>query len=155
MWHWSDETIAASGSKLSEHRWGKPEARRYHHYWRTESGKWEHIETPLVAGSRPKVFIDKDYNIFLIYGAKSEDAEWAHEIYFDSGQLIIAAATAGAKWTDWKIIHTEKGPFLNEMLGDLYRWKTDGVLSILVQGYPEKKSAPTPLRILDFKFQLK
>ena len=127
-----------------------PEARRYHHYWREKSGSWQHRELPWIAGNRPKLFIDKNDNAYLIYSAQHKSSMMDHGIYFSKGDLIIAAATFESQWTDWNVIHTEKGPFVNEMLGDLYRWKKEGILSILVQGSPEKAHEATPLRILDF-----
>jgi hypothetical protein len=72
------------------------------------------------------------------------------DLFLHSGDLVIAAASAISKWTDWKLIHTEKGPFVNEMLYDPYRWKTNGILSVMVQGAPEKAHDATSLRILDF-----
>jgi hypothetical protein len=146
MWHCSDESLKAAGSKPGEYRWGPAEARRYHHYWRNKNGTWEHTEIPGVAGNRPKLFIDKTDNAYLIF--RNAD------LFVQSGDLVIAAATASSKWTDWKVIHTEKGPFVNEMLGDLYRWKRDGILSIMVQDAPAKAHEVTPLRILDFTFRL-
>ena len=136
MWHCTDESLQAAGSKPGDSRWGPPQARRYHHYWRDESGAWQHTEIPWVAGNRPKLFVGRQDTLYLIYGKR--------------GALEIAAATARSKWTDWKVIHTESGPFGNEMLGDRYRWKRDGVLSVMVQGTPNKDHEPTPLRILDF-----
>ena len=105
------------------------------------------MELPLVAGNRPKLFMDKTDNAYLVYC----DA-WSRGIFSLEGKLIIAAATADSKWTDWKIIHTEKGPFFNEMLGDVYRWKRQGVLSVMVQESPEEVHEPTALRIIDFSF---
>jgi hypothetical protein len=49
----------------------------------------------------------------------------------------------------------EKGPFVNEMLGDVHRWEKEGVLSVMVQGSPEKTHEATPLRILDFSLEEK
>ncbi len=154
MWHSSDESLAAAGSKPGEYRWGPAEARRYHHYWRGNDGQWNHLELPMVAGSRPKIFIDKGDNIFLVYGKPQASSEMAKGIYFKTGDLVIAAATAESGWLDWQVIHTEIGPFGNEMLGDFYRWKDDGILSVMVQNAPEETSAPTPLRVLDFSFTL-
>ena len=65
----------------------------------------------------------------------------------------IAAAGAESKWTDWKVAHVEKGPFLNEFLGDRYRRKQEGILSVMAQEAPDKVHQPTPLRILDFSFE--
>ncbi len=67
----------------------------------------------------------------------------------------FADATAASKWTDWKVIHTEKGPFCNEMLGDKYRWKSEEVLSVMVQKAPVATGASTPLQIIDFTFKQK
>ena len=47
----------------------------------------------------------------------------------------------------------EEGPFVKEILGDPYRWRKDGILSIIVQGSPEKPHGATPLRILDFTLE--
>ena len=106
----------------------------------------------MVAGNRPKIFIDKSDNIFLIYGKPQASSKMAYCIYFKTGDLVIAAATAKSSWSDWQIIHTEIGPFGNEMLGDFYRWKSSSILSVMVQNAPEETSTPTPLRILDFRF---
>jgi hypothetical protein len=153
MWHSSDETLAAAGSWPGEYRWGPAEARRYHHYWRSDDGQWNHLELPMVAGSRPKIFIDKDDSIFLVYGQPQASTEMDKGIYFKTGDLVIAAATAESGWHDWQVIHTEVGPFGNEMLGDFYRWKKEGILSVMVQDAPVESSTPTPLRILDFSFR--
>ena len=54
---------------------------------------------------------------------------------FDRQHLTIVAdaATAASGWTDWKLAHHENGPFVNEMLGDPFRWRREGVLSVMVQ----------------------
>jgi hypothetical protein len=145
MRHCTDESLKSAGSKPGKDRWGTAEARRYHHYWRDKNGKWEHRELPGVAGNRPKLFIDKNDNAYLIF--RSAD------LFVQSGDLVIAAATVDSKWTDWKVIHTEEGHFLNEMLGDPYRWQMNGILSIMAQGAPTKAHEPTSLRILDFTFK--
>jgi hypothetical protein len=131
VWHSTEETLLAEGSKPGEHRWGVDNAKRYHHYWRDESGSWEHLELPWISGNRPKLFIDRKDNAYLIYG-KEENLE-------------IAAATANSGYEDWKVIHMEQGPFVNEMLGDPYRWEREGILSVLVQESPENPTEPTPL----------
>jgi hypothetical protein len=65
----------------------------------------------------------------------------------------MAAASARSGYTDWQVIHSEKGPFVNEMLGDPYRWMQEGILSVLVQTMPENPQDPTPLSVLDFTFK--
>jgi hypothetical protein len=66
------------------------------------------------------------------------------------GDLIIAGATATSHWKDWRILHREEGPLVNEMLGDPYRWRRGGVLSVMVQESPSRAHEATPLRILDY-----
>jgi len=121
---------------------------RYHHYWRDADTVWHHVELPMIAGDRPKLFLNKEDNAYLVY-----NDSWSQGVFHAKGSLAIAAATADAKWKDWKVVHTEQGPFVNEMLGDVYRWKSEGVLSIMVQQSPNEVYQPTPLRVLDFHFQ--
>jgi len=139
VWHCTEETLRAEGSKPGEHRWGVENAQRYHHYWRDEEGSWQHRELPWMSGTRPKLFIDEKDNTYLVY-QKNENLE-------------IAAASKKAGYTDWRVVHIEQGPFVNEMLGDPYRWKQEGILSVMVQDSPEKASEPTPLHILDFHIE--
>jgi len=150
MWHCTDESLAAAGSKPGEQRWGPPEARHYHHYWRDREGRWHHTELPWVAGNRPKVFLDAEDNAYVIYGVRRRDATLSDGHLHRLGDLIIVGATAASKWTDWRILHREQGPFVNEMLGDVFRWKQDAVLSIMVQESPKTAHEATPLRILDY-----
>lgn len=154
IWHCSKETLASAGSAPGEQRWGPPEARRYHHYWRDADGVWRHVELPWVAGSRPKVFLDANDNAILIHGLKAGSVEMEDGVFFTTGDLVIAAATAASDWTDWKVIQVENGPFLNDMLGDPYRWRRDGVLSILAQESPREDHQPTRLRVLDFVIEM-
>ncbi len=137
VWHCTEETLLAEGSQPGEERWGVEKARRYHHYWRDENGSWQHRELPWVSGTRPKLFIDERDNALLLYQK--------------TGNLEMAAAGAGSGYTDWGVIHSEPGPFVNEMLGDPYRWAREGILSVLVQALPENPGEPTALRILDFQ----
>ncbi len=139
MWHCTEETLRAEGSKPGEHRWGVDNAKRYHHYWCDEDRSWQHRELPWISGSRPKLFIDRMDNAFLVY-EKEENLE-------------IAAASAKSVYTDWRVIHIEQGPFVNEMLGDPFRWEQEGILSVMVQVSPEQPSEPTPLHVLDFQLE--
>jgi hypothetical protein len=153
MWHCTDRSLQAAGSRPGEHRWGPPAARRYHHYWRDATGAWQHRELPWVAGDRPKLFMDRDDNACLLHAARYESTKMGKDTSFAAGDLVIAVATANSKWTDWRIVYVEKGPFLNEMLGDPYRWKQEGILSVMVQESPKEAHEATPLRILDFSFE--
>jgi len=150
MWHCTDESLHAAGSKPGEQRWGPPEARHYHHYWRDSTGQWQHTELPWTVGNRPKVFLDGHDNAYVIHGVRRRPAALADGHLHRVGDLIIGGATAGSNWTDWRILHREEGPFVNEMLGDPYRWKADGVLSVMVQESPARAHEATPLRILDY-----
>ncbi len=150
MWHCTDESIRAAGSEPGQHRWGPPRGRRYHHYWRDRDGHWHHTELPWIPGSRPKIFVDRYDNAYMIYGAREQASEPEEKARPLKGDLVIVGATSDSKWTDWKVLHRESGPFVNEMLGDLYRWKADGILSVMVQESPENKHDATALRILDF-----
>ena len=153
MWHCTDQSLQAAGSGPGEHRWGPPGARRYHHYWRSADGTWQHRELPWVAGNRPKIFMDSNDNAYLIYAVRHEFANRENDVILLAGDLAIASATAESEWTDWRVIHVEKGPFVNEMIGDRYRWKQEGVLSVMVQQSPQEAHQATPLRILDFSFE--
>lgn len=148
MLHCTHESLVAVGSMAGETRWGLATARRYHHYWRDSNGKWQHQELPWVAGNRAKVFIDKRDNVYLIYGEQHEVS--GSEKYYGPLNLCIAAATKNAKYADWKVIYREKATFFNEMLIDPYRWKVDGILSVMVQEHPKDPRQSTQLRILDF-----
>ena len=139
MWHCTEETLLAEGSKPGDNRWGVEKAQRYHHYWRDENGSWQHRELPWVSGDRPKLFIGEKDNAYLVYQK--------------DGNLELATATDRSGYTDWKVLHIEPGPFVNEILGDPYRWKNEGILSLLVQALPEDPEDPTPLRILDFQIE--
>lgn len=151
MWHCTEESLKAAGSKPGEHTWGVSAARRYHYYRRELNGEWKHLELPWVAGNRPKVFVDKDDNLFLIY--RSDAKHKAEGLIKASGDLQVAAATAASGWKEWRRIGSRNGPFVNEMLLDPYRWKESGILSIMVQDSPANPHDSTPLRILDFKIE--
>jgi len=152
VWHCSAETLRAAGSTPGRHRWGPPAARRYHHYWRDTDGTWRHTELPWVAGNRPKIFPDRHDNLVMIFRAtRRADLPTRGFIFPTTGDLAIALATAATRWRDWKIVHVEKGPFVNEMLADVYRWREQGVLSVPVQQSPKTPHQPTVLRLLDFR----
>jgi hypothetical protein len=158
--------------------WGRQES-SFHHYWRDEQGSWHSNLLPSPVGNRAKIFFDADDNAYAIFMVNQND-EWKFNIYFKKGNLVIATASATSKWSDWKLIHREPGPFLNQALFDDTRWETDGVLSVIAQkssdsdytfappdipnrrggGFREdltirRLTQPTPLRILDFTLDRK
>ncbi len=130
--------------------WGPEGARRYFHYWRDSQGIWHRNELPGYVGSRPKLFIRSSGDAFLIYQSRRTENPTDGGIYFIDGDLTISAATAQSRWTDWQIIYVEPGLFLNEMLGDPYRFEQEDVLSVMVQESPTSAGQSTPLRIIDF-----
>jgi hypothetical protein len=129
--------------------WGPEGARRYFHYWRDSQGVWHRNQLPGYVGSRPKLFIRSNGDAFLIYQSRRNVNLTDTGIYFTDGDLTIQAATAATQWTDWQIIHVEPGYFLNEMLGDPYRFAQEEVLSVMVQ-QTGAVGQSTPLRIIDF-----
>jgi hypothetical protein len=152
VWHIPDD-MKPPPFEHSWEVWGRDVA-CYHHYWRDDSGAWHRNILPTPVGNRAKILLDPDDNAYAIYMLNRTDkSDW--QIYFTHGELVIATASARSSWTDWKVIHRESGPFLNEPLFDDTRWETDGVLSVLAQDSPEKPHDATPLRILDFRIDRK
>lgn len=151
MYHCSEQTIKDAGSFLGETRWGPNEAKRYYHYWRDSRGNWHHFEMNLKVGNRPKVFADKHDNLVMIYAGNTKGG--VKNYNQNKRNLIIATATSKNKWKDWRIAHVVKGPFINDMLGDFYRWKNDEVLSIMVQDVPSRKRKQSALKVIDLTFE--
>lgn len=152
VWHIPDD-VKPPSYKHSWERWGRDVA-RYHHYWRNDRGDWHGNILPTPVGNRAKILLDSNGNAYAIYMLNQTD-KWDWQIYFAHGELVIATASAENGWADWKVIHREAGPFLNEAHFDGTRWETDGVLSVFVQDSPEKPHDATPLRILDFQIDRK
>jgi hypothetical protein len=149
MWHCTEESYEG----YSYSRWGPQGARRYIHYWRDAQGNWHSNELPVYVGSRPKLFIRSNGDAFLIYQSRITENPTDTGIYFIDGDLTICGATAESLWTDWQIIHVEPGLFLNEVLGDPYRFQEEEILSVMVQETPSTIGQSTPLRILDFALE--
>lgn len=152
VWHIPDD-VKPPSYEHSWEVWGRDVA-RYHHYWRDERGAYHSNILPTPVGNRAKILLDSNDNAYAIYMLNKTD-EWDWGIYFTHGDLVIATASAKSRWTDWKVIHRESGPFLNEAHFDDTRWEADGVLAVFVQDSPEKPHDATPLRILDFQIDRK
>ena len=105
-----------------------------------------------MAGNRPKVLTDRNDNALLIWGAAQPDAKWFGSGWFRHADLKIAVATAKSGYTDWRIVHVERGPFANEMLADTHRWQRDGTLSVMVQETADHH-VPSRLRIVEFRIR--
>ncbi|UMB54147.1 BNR repeat-containing protein [Lutibacter sp. A64] len=151
MYHSTEKTIKDSGSVLGASRWGPGEARRYHHYWRDVNGQWQHFEMDLKVGNRPKVFVDNQDNLIMIYAGSNNLVIENNDQ--DNRDLIIAVATAKNNWKDWHIQHTVKGPYMNDMLGDFYRWKEESVLSVILQDVPNGNKESSTLKVVDLIFK--
>ncbi len=155
MYHGTKETIEAAGSTLGASRWGPKSAQRYFHYWRNEQGVWNSLQLPMVVGNRPKIFTDKNDNLVLIYCGTTNKSNKGKSSKADNEDLIVAVATAKNNWQDWHIAHAVKGPFMNDMLADIYRWKNEGVLSVMLQDEPSGIRNPSELRVVDFAIDIK
>jgi hypothetical protein len=147
---WSS-SVQIPVNAASDDIWGKPEDRRYHHYWREAAGDWHDDVLPMVAGSRPRLFTDDYDNLMLIYNQPYPGEPFKHGIYFDRGSLVIASASAASNWSDWHIVAQEQGPFINEMIADPTRWKTDKVLSVIAQETPKVVGDPSALHVIDYR----
>lgn len=153
MFHCTPESYA--GYNYST--FGPVGARRYNHYWRDAQGHWIRNELPFDAndvhsyvGQRPKLFIRSNGDAYAICQAWRSTSLTHSGIYIHDGDLVIQAATEANHWADWRIIHVEQGPFLNEALADPYRFR-DGILSVAMQESPSANGQSTPLRVLDFQ----
>lgn len=155
MYHCTEKTIKEAGSTPGEFRWGPTEAKRYHHYWRNTNGKWNHAELDFKIGNRPKIYADKKDNLILIYNGDPYKKPNEQSTEGGNNDLVVAMATAKNKWTDWRIVHSVEGPFMNEMLGDKYRWQSEGVLSVILQDDLKLIHQPSSLKVVDLAFQVK
>lgn len=153
MYHCTKATIKAAGGTPGELRWGPSEAKRYHHYWRDTNGEWHHFEMDMKVGNRPKIFADENDNLIMIFGGQANKNRKEEKATSDQRDLIIAVATAKNEWKDWQIAQVVEGPFFNDMLGDVYRWKSEGILSVFVQDTPKGIKKPSALKVIDFSFQ--
>jgi len=167
VWHVPDTTVPRVIDNV-RHVWRREQA-LHHHYWRDNDGEWHLNILPGSVGRRPKILLDKYDNAYAIYMVNSTD-EYKYNLYFRKGDLVIASASADSRWTDWKVIHRESGPFFNEVLFDKERWQSDEILSIFVQITPElpylytpslddrtinRIVEPTPLKVMEYTFERK
>ena len=149
MFHCTQESIEAAGSKLGATRWGPKAAQRYFHYWRNENGTWNSLQLPMAVGNRPKIFTDKNDNLIMIYCGTTNTTIKGRSSDVDGADLIVAVATAKNNWQDWHIAHAVKGPFMNDMLADIYRWKKEPILSVMLQDQPTEVRKPSALQVVD------
>ena len=127
----------------------------YFHYWRDQSGTWKRGAIPSESGApigcRPRLVFDKDDNAVAVYTLRSGHSAGTTDIYFNEGDLVIATASAKSKWTDWKVVHVETGPFVNEPPVDRPGLSERGVLTVMMQRSPAADLEATPIRTMDYK----
>jgi hypothetical protein len=114
----------------------------YFHYWRDEKGRWNRNELAL-SGTRPQMCFDEADNAYIVVvGHRSNPSPY----------LTIASASAKNRWTDWKVIHRERGPFTGEPRLESYA--EAGTLAVYVQQEPaDLKSLKSALRVIGFKMK--
>ena len=125
-----------------------PEQSSYFHYRRSPEGIWKTTILPGNAGSRARLAFDAADNLYAVYTVPKQPAK-PQGLRFDDGQLVIARATAAKQWSDWTILLTRPGPCLGEPTIDMPRLRTDSVLSVCVQDFPNADGQATPMRVLD------
>ena len=99
---------------------------RYHHYWRTNAGSWDHEVLPF-SGKRPKLVGAEDRTLVLVYS--------------DDGQLFIAKglpASCHARWSWSQVELPGRHSICGEALLDRERWEAENVLSIYSQEEPAR-----------------
>ncbi len=111
----------------------------FHYFYDAPNKMWVRRQLPGTVGSRPKLGIDPAGNLYLVYQNK--------------GTLTVQRATHEARYDDWQVVHTDKGPFTGEMLIDPTRLRRDGVLSILAQRDGPASDEPTgsALEVIDVR----
>jgi hypothetical protein len=115
-------------------------AARFFHYWRNDRGDWQRNEMPFV-GSRPQLWLDTADNAYLVF---------VGDRFTPSPFLTIAAASAKKRWTDWRIIHEQHGPFAGQPQVD--RYAAAGVLSVYIQEEARGTNrTASALRVFTFK----
>ncbi|HEY1684525.1 MAG TPA: BNR repeat-containing protein [Tepidisphaeraceae bacterium] len=129
----------------------------YYHSWRDAKGTWHTtvLSREVIGsstGSRPRMVFDKHDNAYAILTVRVLSDANTNGIYFDHGKLQIAEATAKSGWSDWKIVASEDGPFVNEPLVDYGRAK-EGVLSVMMQKTPTRSLQATDIVVYEYKMQ--
>ncbi len=133
----------------------EPQESSYYHNWRDDLGNWHETRLDGNVGARPKIVFDNSDNAVMIYTVKSGGGALTggtgNNLYFTNGDLVIATATKGSNWTDWKINHVESGPFVSEAQADDKLFRSSGVLSVIMQNSPTLTgNQGTSMRTLDY-----
>ena len=121
---------------------GKPIKVTYPRFWNTPDGGLQFHYRNGSSGN---------CNNMLVYNQPYPGEPFEHGIYFDRGRLVIASASAASIWSDWHVVTQEQGPFINEMIADPTRWKTDKVLSVIAQETAKVIGEPSALHVIDYR----
>ena len=133
--------------KRSSPVWVRLNTGAYFHYYRDENGMERELQLP-ATGNRPKLLVDKENNLYLVFVEK-DPFDRTDKI---AGFLKVLKATSQTKWTDWKEIFVSKEKYFNEVMVDLDLWQKSQTLSVMVQDKPESLSAVSaPIEVIDFK----
>lgn len=113
----------------------------YFHYVRDPAtGTWSGSRLPVThpVGSRPDVETLVNGDIYTVFCS--------------GGQLVVAAATAAANYSDWTILTAYSSNFEGEPRMDHERLRKSGVLSVFISENAPSSSLPTPvpLHVIDF-----
>jgi len=112
---------------------------QFFHYWRDDDGTWTRNAMDFI-GSRPQLWFDAADNAFVIF---------IGDRFHESPYLSIVAASAKSKWTDWKLVDRETGPFIGQP--QLDRYSKPGVLSVYIQEAPKQTGdTASPLHVMSF-----
>jgi hypothetical protein len=111
---------------------------KFFHYWRDKSGAWERTMIDAI-GSRPQLWFDGDDNAYLIF---------CGDRYHPAPDLSIWTASAKSVWSDWRLLHAEKGRFFGQPQVD--RHAPGNMLSVYVQEEPISGATHSPLRVINF-----
>ncbi|HEY7088233.1 MAG TPA: BNR-4 repeat-containing protein, partial [Tepidisphaeraceae bacterium] len=135
----------------------EPQESSYFDSWRDNLGNWHESRIFGDVGTRPKIVFDANDNAYAVYQVKSDTpglvggAGSNGNLYFNNGDLVIAAATKATNWTDWKVIKIEAGPFVSEAAVDAELLNSTGTLAIVMQNSPTVTgNNGTALRSLDY-----
>lgn len=110
---------------------------RYFHYWRDDAGAWHRTGMSFI-GNRGQMCFDANDDAYLVFVADDK--------------LQIAAADAKDGWSQWRIIRTEPGAFIDQPLIDTNRVRDAGVMSVFVQEAPSSPQATaSPLRVIEYR----
>ncbi len=138
LWH---NPLDAPGPNHDLNAW------RYFHYWRDPAGQWHRQAMPFF-GRKPRLVVDEAGDALLVFN-KGTDLEYHQQDH--GGKLHVAAATAKAHWTDWRVVYTSDRDYVGEPRVDVLRWRSEHTLSVYVQQKPAEPGKSSPLWAIDLQ----